>query len=64
MTASTKRERRHLELAFESSTAIVMLEGLESNEESRELQQRIVAGELDFDEAVQVVLQRVRVPRP
>lgn len=58
MPADIKREQRHLELAFESSEAIVRLEGLNDSEESKELQQRIIAGELSFEEAVQIVLRR------
>lgn len=50
-----------LKLAFESSTAILRLAGFEENEESKELKQRIIAGELSIDEAVQIVLERARV---
>lgn len=50
----------HLELAFESSDAILMLEGFDANEESKELQQRIVGGELDFEAAIQILLDRIK----
>ena len=64
MTAATKRERWHLQLAFESSNAILMLEGLHANEASNELQQRILTGELEFEDAIQIVLHRARSPNP
>jgi hypothetical protein len=60
MTSATKIERRHLELAFESSVAILKLEGFSDSEESKELQQRVILGELSCEEAVQVVLQRAK----
>jgi hypothetical protein len=50
-----------LELAFESSAAILRLAGFEENEETKELKQRIIAGELSIDEAVQIALERARV---
>lgn len=58
MPTDIKSEQRHLELAFESSDAIVRLEGLNESDESKELQQRIIAGELSIEEAVQLVLRR------
>lgn len=64
MNATTKRERRHLELAFESSTAIVALEGLEQTDHSRDIQQRIISGDLDFDQAVQLTLNRISALQP
>ena len=51
---------RHLEVAFESSTAIVKLSGFELSQRSLELKERIVAGELTFDEAVQIVIDNAR----
>jgi len=48
-------ERRHIELAFQSSYAIVKLSGLEGSDELTGLRDRIIAGELSFDEAVQLV---------
>lgn len=50
---------RHLELAFESSAAIVALAGFEQSERSIELRQRIAAGELSFDKAVDLILNRL-----
>lgn len=50
-----------LQLAFESSVAILKLAGFEENEESKELKQRIIAGEISIDAAVQIVLERVSV---
>lgn len=61
--ADIKREQRYLELAFESSDAIVRLAGLNESDESKELQQRIISGELGFEEAVQIVLHRALAPR-
>lgn len=63
MTTAITRNRRHLELAFESSNAILMLEGLNANEESKEMQQRIISGELNFEEAIQIVLDRAHSRR-
>lgn len=63
MIAATTPNRRHLELAFESSNAILMLEGLTANEESKEMQQRIISGEVSFEEAIRIVLHRTRAPR-
>lgn len=60
MTVATEHQRPHLELAFESSTAILALEGFNDNEESKELQQRILAGELDFEAAIRVAMNRAR----
>jgi hypothetical protein len=51
---------RHLEVAFESSTAIVKLSGFELSQRSLGLKERIVAGELTFDEAVQIVIDNAR----
>lgn len=56
MTKLSKIKRRHLEIAFESSSAIVKLAGLQEAEELTGLQKRIIEGELTFDEAVQIVL--------
>lgn len=64
MTAATTPNRRYLELAFESSNAILMLEGFTANEESKELQERIISGEVSFEEAIQIVLHRARALRP
>lgn len=49
-------DQRHLQLALDSSAAIVRLAGFEKSEQSKELDQRILTGEISFDEAVQVVL--------
>jgi len=56
MTIVSQDERRHLELAFESSYAIVKLAGLEGDGKLTELRKRIIEGELTYDEAVQTVL--------
>lgn len=44
------------ELAFKSSYAIVKLSGLEGSEQLLGLRKEVIAGNLSFDEAVQVVL--------
>ncbi|KFC76193.1 hypothetical protein [Massilia sp. LC238] len=56
MQTVSMEERRHLELAFDSSYGIVKLSGLEGGEELAGLREQIIAGELSFDEAVRVVL--------
>lgn len=56
MTRLSERERRHLELAFESSIAIVKLAGQEDSEDLTDLRERIMEGELTFDEAVRIAL--------
>lgn len=61
MKKLSQSERRHLELAFESSCAIVKLAGLQDHEEFAGLRKRIIEGELTFDEAVQIVLARYAV---
>jgi hypothetical protein len=53
-------ERRHLELAFESSAAIVNLSGFEQSQRSLEIRSRVVAGELSFDDAVQIILDNAK----
>ena len=58
MPTLSQSERRHLELAFKSSYAIVKLAGLEGNEELHELRERIIAGELCFDDAVLILLKK------
>ena len=63
MIMLSQDDRRYLELAFDSSYAIVKLAGLEGNEELSEIRERIIAGELDFDEAVQIVLLRLQSDR-
>lgn len=60
MLILSQGERRHLELAFESSYAIVKLAGLEGDQELYGLRKRIIAGELCFDEAVQILLKRLQ----
>lgn len=63
MAATTTPNRRYLELAFESSDAILKLEGLTANEESKEMQQLIISGEVSVEEAIRIVLQRARARR-
>lgn len=48
------------ELAFESANAIINLAGLRFCGDLKELQERIIRGELTFDDAVQLVIQQVR----
>lgn len=64
MCDNNKHKRWHLELAFESSDAIIRLEGLKESAEFKELQQQIIAGALNFEEAVQIVLRRAHASRP
>lgn len=64
MTKLSQSERRHLEIAFESSRAIVELAGLQASEELPSLRERIIEGELTFDEAVQIVLTGRVVAKP
>lgn len=64
MTKLSERERRHLELAFESSHAIVKLAGLRESEELSGLCKRVIEGELTFDEALKIVLTRRTVALP
>lgn len=60
MPVISQEQRRHLELAFESSYDIVKLAGLEGSDELSGLRERVIAGELDFDDAVQIVLAKIQ----
>lgn len=64
MTRLSQRDRRHLEIAFESANAIVKLAGLQGSEDITGLRERIIEGELTFDEAVQIVLKGYAVALP
>lgn len=55
MTRLSHSARRHLEIAFDSSCAIVKLAGLQSSKDLASLRNQIIEGELTFDEAVQIV---------
>lgn len=55
---------RLLELAFESSCAIVKLAGLQESKELTGLREQIIDGELSFDEAVQIVAAKRTVVSP
>ena len=57
MNPEIQHQRRFLELAFESSYAIVKLSGLEGSEELDGLRDQIIAGELSFEEAVQTFIK-------
>lgn len=50
------KSRQQLQLAFDSANAIVNLAGLPFSETSRVLQERVINGEISFDEAVQEAL--------
>lgn len=64
MPKLTQRERRHLEIAFESSSAIVKLAGLQEPEEQTGLHKRIIEGELTCAEAVQILLTQFSLAIP
>lgn len=49
---TTHGERERLQAAFDASNAIADLDGLPFTDAMREMQARIIAGELTFDEAV------------
>jgi hypothetical protein len=60
MDAENEQGRRQrLEHAFESANAIVDLDGVPLDAKSRDLQSRVIKGELTFNEAVRLVLKRV-----
>lgn len=64
MKKLSQYERKHLELAFESSRDILQLAGLQESEQSNYLCKQVIDGELTFAEAVQIVLtgRVVRLP--
>lgn len=64
MTKLSQRERRHLEIAFESSIAIVKLAGAQDSEQLNGLRKLIIEGELTIDDAVQIVIRRCTVALP
>lgn len=64
MTKLIQRERRHLEIAFESSIAIVKLAGAQDSEELTRLSKLIIEGKLTFDDAVQIVITGCTVALP
>lgn len=64
MTELSQRERKHLEIAFESSNAIVKLAGLQESHVFSYLEKQILDGELTFDEAVQNVVMASAVALP
>jgi hypothetical protein len=53
-------ERQLMELAFRSANAIVDLAELSSCVDLKALQERVIRGELTFDEAVQLVIGDAR----
>jgi hypothetical protein len=59
-----RTNRRHLEIAFESSCAIVRLAGLKESKEFADLHEQIIAGELSVHEAVQIVVAKYTVVFP
>lgn len=60
----SQRDRKHLEIAFESSGAIVNLAGLQGSEQYTFLFKQIIDGELTFDEAALIVLTACAVKPP
>lgn len=53
-------ERQLMELAFRSANAIVDLAELSSSVDLKALQERVIRGELTFDEAVQLIIDEPR----
>lgn len=53
--------RRRLQLAFDSANAICNLEGGTLSASLRALQERVINGEISFDEAVKAVLDEALV---
>lgn len=64
MTKLTQSELRHLEIAFESSIAIVKLAGARDSEELTGLSKLIIEGKISFDDAVQIVITGCTVEFP
>lgn len=52
-------EQEHLRRAFHSANAIVALEGWTPTADDLALQERVIRGELSFDEAVQCCIAGV-----
>lgn len=53
-------EQEQLRHAFKSANSIVALEGWKPTPDDLALQERVILGELTFDEAVQVCIAQVR----
>lgn len=64
MVKLNRTNRRLLELAFESSCAILKLAGLQESKEISGLREQIIDGELSFDEAVKIVAAKRTVVSP
>jgi len=56
-----EKRRRRLQLSFDSANAICNLEGATLNASSRLIQERVINGEITFDEAVTEVLNEALV---
>lgn len=57
MNSPEKQER--LRAAFASSNAINDLAGMPFTEEMKAMQERIISGEIDFDQAIQEVIGKI-----
>lgn len=55
-------KQEQIRRAFKSANSIVALEGWEPKPADLALQERVILGELTFDEAVQICIAEARTP--
>lgn len=52
--------RHELQRAFDTANAIVDLDGLYMSQSAQALQQRVIDGEIDFDQAAMIIIEKAR----